>query len=321
MEIRAYEITAERHLETLDPELMDDSWDADEVCRWIDVSDFKSGEIEELLDRLGIEVPSRVRDSICQAQERPRVISTERILSVSMPVFVRAGIPAYLTTVCASTTIITIQHSPEPLLEEIAELCREDRRLPDANPVAVLCHVIDAGLKRTIPLILELRAEIFSFSENLSSEEETVTAQEFLELKDRINAIEVNFEDQIYCLLEIAEYQSDTLKLDSVHRLIANLRQDVQMGFSTMERMKDRIRDLYQHHLQAAEETTNQRLKTLTVLSAIYLPATLIAGIYGMNFEDIPVVGIEHGYLIVMLIMTVVVVGQLSFFYRRGWFK
>ena len=52
MEIRAYEITAERHLKPLNPELIDDSWDADKVCRWIDVSNIISEEIENLLDRL-----------------------------------------------------------------------------------------------------------------------------------------------------------------------------------------------------------------------------------------------------------------------------
>ena len=45
MEIRAYEITAERHLKPLNPELIDDSWDADKVCRWIDVSNIISEEI------------------------------------------------------------------------------------------------------------------------------------------------------------------------------------------------------------------------------------------------------------------------------------
>ena len=124
MEIRAYEITAKRHLEPLDADLICDSWDADEVCRWIDVSDFKYGEVEGLLDRLKIEVTSRVREWVCQVQERPRVICTEKILSVSMPVVIGAAAPACLSVICASTTIITIQHSPEPLLEEVAELYR-----------------------------------------------------------------------------------------------------------------------------------------------------------------------------------------------------
>ena len=58
----------------------------------------------------------------------------------------------------------------------------------------------------------------------------------------------------------------------------------------------------------------------LAVLSAIYMPATLIAGIYGMNLERIPMAQRPHGYLIVMSMMAVVVLGQWWHFRRRGWF-
>ena len=59
----------------------------------------------------------------------------------------------------------------------------------------------------------------------------------------------------------------------------------------------------------------------LAILSAIYLPSTLIAGIFGMNFEDIPITKVADGYWIVLLAMISLVVGQLVFFWWRGWFK
>ena len=57
------------------------------------------------------------------------------------------------------------------------------------------------------------------------------------------------------------------------------------------------------------------------MLSAIYLPATLIAGIYGMNFDTIPITKVPYGYTIVLCIMAVVVVGQLGYFWWRGWLR
>ena len=69
------------------------------------------------------------------------------------------------------------------------------------------------------------------------------------------------------------------------------------------------------------QESTNRRLNVLAVLSAIYLPSTLIAGIYGMNFGDIPITEIPSGYLIVLSMMIALVVGQLVFFWYRGWLK
>ena len=59
----------------------------------------------------------------------------------------------------------------------------------------------------------------------------------------------------------------------------------------------------------------------MTILSAMYLPPTLIAAIYGMNFENIPIVEWEYGYFVVFFLMVALIVGQLLFFHRRGWFK
>ena len=319
MRIKAYEITGDRFLKALDPELIDRSWDRDEVCRWIDVSDFKSGDIQELLGRLEIELPRKIRESVRHAQEKPQVIPTENAIFVSMPVYFRSGVPVYLTSVCASTTIITIQHNPEPLLEEVAENCMEDRRLLSPNPVGVLFQVMDVGLRRIVPVVIELRADIEALADKLESE--TRASQKILDFKRRIHAMELVLEDQSFCLGEIEKHNSEALEIRSIRHLIKDLHLDGQQAFATLARMKSRIGDIFQHHHQVTEETTNRRLKILTILSAIYLPATLIAGIYGMNFENIPIQEIEHGYVIVMVIMAIVVIGQLSYFYWRGWFK
>lgn len=65
----------------------------------------------------------------------------------------------------------------------------------------------------------------------------------------------------------------------------------------------------------------NQVMKLLTVVSAIFIPLTFIVGVYGMNFENMPELGMKYGYYICWGIM-VAISGILLFaFYKRGWFK
>ena len=85
--------------------------------------------------------------------------------------------------------------------------------------------------------------------------------------------------------------------------------------------MEGRVRDLRLYHMHCLNESTNRRLNVLAVLSAIYMPPTLIAGIYGMNLERMPMTQLPYGYLIVFSMMAVVVLGQLWYFRRLGWFK
>jgi magnesium transporter len=55
------------------------------------------------------------------------------------------------------------------------------------------------------------------------------------------------------------------------------------------------------------------------VLSAILLPLTLIAGIYGMNFENMPELRTRNGYYLTLAGMAALTIILLFYFWRRGW--
>jgi magnesium transporter len=60
-------------------------------------------------------------------------------------------------------------------------------------------------------------------------------------------------------------------------------------------------------------------MKVLTIFSAIMLPLTFIAGIYGMNFDNMPELHSRYGYYAVWGFMIAVAIAMLLFFRRRGW--
>jgi magnesium transporter len=66
-------------------------------------------------------------------------------------------------------------------------------------------------------------------------------------------------------------------------------------------------------------QRTNEIMKVLTLFSAIMLPLTFIAGVYGMNFEHMPELATKHGYFVVLGAMLVVAVGMFWLFRRKDW--
>ena len=64
----------------------------------------------------------------------------------------------------------------------------------------------------------------------------------------------------------------------------------------------------------------NEVMKTLTVISAIFIPLTFIVGIYGMNFENMPELKYTNGYYIVIGAMFTLAVGMVYYFKKRNWF-
>jgi magnesium transporter len=87
-----------------------------------------------------------------------------------------------------------------------------------------------------------------------------------------------------------------------------------------VDRLELRVKDLYDHYSTNIQERTNKRLAVLTVISAIFLPLTLIAGIYGMNFEHMIMIEWKHGYAFTMTGMVVLAIGLVVLFWKKGWF-
>jgi len=85
------------------------------------------------------------------------------------------------------------------------------------------------------------------------------------------------------------------------------------------ENYRDLISGSMEAYLSVVSNRLNEIMKVLTIFSAIMLPLTFIAGIYGMNFDNMPEIHSKYGYYAVWLIMIVVAVGMLLFFKRRGW--
>lgn len=85
------------------------------------------------------------------------------------------------------------------------------------------------------------------------------------------------------------------------------------------ENYRDLISGSLEAYLSVVSNRMNEIMKVLTIFSAIMLPLTFIAGVYGMNFEHMPELATHYGYFVVWGIMLVVAVGMLFLFWRAGW--
>ena len=72
-------------------------------------------------------------------------------------------------------------------------------------------------------------------------------------------------------------------------------------------------------HLSNVSQGTNEVMKVLTILSSIFIPSTFLAGLYGMNVDDIPGVHQEGAFLVLMAAMASIAAFMLWWFRRRGW--
>lgn len=107
-----------------------------------------------------------------------------------------------------------------------------------------------------------------------------------------------------------------------------------------LKKTKTFYRDIYDHLIQVSENidiyremiwslmdmymTTisnkmNEVMKVLTIMASIFIPLTFIAGVYGMNFDNIPELHYKYAYPIFWAVMVVIFLGMLYYFKRKKW--
>ncbi len=82
---------------------------------------------------------------------------------------------------------------------------------------------------------------------------------------------------------------------------------------------REMIWSLMDMYMSIISNKMNEVMKVLTIIATIFIPLTFIAGIYGMNFDNMPELHYEYGYFILLIVMAVIFVLMLLYFKKKKW--
>jgi magnesium transporter len=89
----------------------------------------------------------------------------------------------------------------------------------------------------------------------------------------------------------------------------------------TLDAVRELLGDLMDIYLSSVSNRLNVEVRILTVLTTLFLPATLITGIFGMNFEKMPLLSDDVGFYVALGMMGTVAIGMAAIFWRRNWLR
>ena len=166
-----------------------------------------------------------------------------------------------------------------------------------------------------------LRLKVEQHAEALKQGEEAATVEQLEDMMTRCHhMLTVYYEYQV--LLESAEFSlSAPIQGDAhieTYRQGARTIRTLREGTDYVQR---RLEALLNQHMIDRQTRMDGRVRVLTIVSAVILPLTLIAGIYGMNFPNMPELQYGFAYFAVLTIMVVLAGGMIGFFYWKGWFR
>ena len=161
------------------------------------------------------------------------------------------------------------------------------------------------------------RSRLQKLEHLLINDSEEISSNDLMFCERDINQLSDVIEDQYVGFGILASLGSASQKeIQQTH--------DAIKGFEpldkAMQRLEKKAESLRVQYMLIQQEKSTRKINVLTIIQAIFVPLTFIAGVYGMNFVLMPELEWKYGYLIVWLIFAALAGGLLVYFNRKGWF-
>ena len=168
-------------------------------------------------------------------------------------------------------------------------------------------------------IVLErLDKELDQIESNILGGEEKDPSQRVSRIRSDLRDMRIHYEQLLDLGQELEENENDFFNEDNTryfHLFIQRVSRLHDLTASLRE-YSIQIRDLYQSQLDIKQ---NRIMALLTIITSIFMPLTLIAGWYGMNFKYMPELGYKWAYPAVIAVSVVIVAFSLLFFKKKKW--
>ena len=297
------------------------NWSDDGAIRWLSIEDATRDELEQLFDQLGSD-GKRLADHITKEEEWSLWLDREQFLVIALPeptAWTEARLWFHLITL--PQTIISVHRTEIPAMEAFIQSQWLDRPGPDRKLESVLLHLIQCYIEEDEVEFSRIRFHVEQHAEGLRRGNKSFTVEGVEKLMTKSHHLATSFfEHQRLCEgLEFARTRA--ISLGTHKELFHQGAQYLRRMREGVQQLQRRLEGLQRQHLMNQQQMTEARLRVLTIISATFLPLTLIAGIYGMNFSNMPELDRSYTYFIVLGGMAALAIAMVSFFAWKGWFR
>lgn len=286
---------------------------------WIDVESPSRIEAAGLLTRIGVDAV--LVDQILETGHAARAFALDGGCFFELPIEI-TGHPAELRSVrfvCLNAVLVTLSDERFGSSVWVTPETASTLDWGDGSAPVVASTILIELSRRLREKSLGERRNLTALADRLDEDPESVSSREMAELKRCVFDLEAVSEERSAVL----ESLSSSNGIFGVPSEAAERLQTALLNTAATSRRLDRL-DRRAEALQAridaiSQERINRRLSRLTIISAVFLPLTLIAGIYGMNFEFMPELGYRYAYPLTLAGMAAIAAGLLWWFRRGGW--
>jgi magnesium transporter len=292
----------------------------DGITRWVDVAGEDAAGLEALRERFDFH-PLAIEDCL-QLDQRPKLEEyRDHLFLVTQSFTVKdGGVEVELHELHAflgKRFLVTVHSDAIPAVEEVWQRVKGNAKALGRGVDFVYYLIADRMVDANFPILDRIADELEGIEDHVLQQPRKQDLSKIFELKR-----------QLVLMRKVLSPQRDTMGMlsrgeEHVSERTAHYFRDVYDHLvrinESIEANRDLVGNALEAYLSAVSNRTNEIMKYLTLLSAVFLPLAFIVGFFGQNFENLP--GVPHwtqsnGLMYVMLVLCVAIPGSMLF-----WFK
>ncbi len=292
--------------------------------RWVNIE--RPGNEELAWLHQNFEVNPLHLEDITSRLQRPKIDDYEDYLFIVLhfPVYnkaERSTFPSEIDIILGPDYIITIHDGKLRTLNRLFEQCKNNsgKRYGVLGRTAsfALYRVIDVLVDYCFPIVNKLAEKLEELDERIFASTDRNTIYEISVTRRDIIAFRRIIKPQISVIASL-EHRRRTADTEDMEAFYSDVKDHISKIWDSLEDFKDIIEGLSSTYDSLASHRLNQVIKTLTIISVILLPLTLISGLYGMNvglpFSDQP-----WSFVAIVAAMITTTTVMLLLFKKQGW--
>jgi magnesium transporter len=323
--IRFISFNTDKLIET-EPGSLDDCLNnlSEDTISWISIYGLHD---EELIKQLGelFDIHGLLLEDMLNTDQRPKITETDRFLIVILKVLEFDDKTLRLSSnqismILDDSFLITLQEKEGHYFDPIRERIRKSggrvrRKGADYLTYVLLDTIVDSYL-----LNIEILGDIIEKTESrIFTPNPKGLIKEIYRHKTEINFLRKNIRPVKEIVLHLIENESGFISDENL-KYFRDLNDLITQATESIEIYQMMLNDQMNIYHASLDNRANEIMKVLTVLSAFFIPLTFFAGVYGTNFDNLPEIHWQYGYLYFWVLLVVITIGMFIYFKWRKWF-
>lgn len=224
-----------------------------------------------------------------------------------------------VSLILGSNFVISFQETQGDVFNHVRERIRGSKgRIRKMKSDYLAYALMDAIVDQYFVILEKLGDRIELMEDELLASPSPATLHEIHSLKSEM----IFLRKSVWPLREVIsalERGESSLIQESTIMYLKDVYDHTIQVIDSIETFRDMLSGMLDIYLSSISNKMNEVMKVLTIIATIFIPLTFVAGIYGMNFENMPELGWRWGYTMVWMVIISVATAMVFYFKRKQW--